>query len=192
METLKQKMMNKKFFILPAILLSLIFTSCSDDDDDVTDRLTTISDIPVNADVSVDYLPINLFEIPIETEINLRDLIEDELGTDEALNQVKNIRLKNMKIDLVGADDQEDFDFIDAVTLGVRTNDLEYKEVATLDPTPDGVTTLDMNTNSDLYIDDYAKSENMKLVVKFKSTEDASNLDVKLKMKFTAKLDPSL
>lgn len=183
--------MNKKLFISPAILLSLIFTSRSDDDD-VTDRLTTISDIPVNADVSVDYLPINLFEIPLETEINLSDLIEDELGTDEAIDQVKNIRLKDMKIDLGSADDQSDFDFLDAVTLGIRTNDLEYKEVATLDPTPDGVTTLDMDTNDELYIDDYAKSDNMKLVVKFKSTDDATNLNVKLKMEFTAKLDPSL
>lgn len=51
---------------------------------------------------------------------------------------------------------------------------------------------MDLETTDDLYVDDYAKSENMKLVIKLKSVEDAYNLDLKLRMKFDAKLDPSL
>ncbi|MDQ7916711.1 hypothetical protein RBU60_03920 [Mesonia sp. MT50] len=184
-------MMNKKLLFLPVVLMTILFSSCSDDDD-VIDRLRTLNDIPANAEVSFDYLPINLFEIPVETSLDLRQLIENELGTDEALNQVKEIELDDMDIVLVSADDQENFDFIDSVTLGIRTDDLEYKEVAILDEVPTGITTLDLNTTDGLYVDDYAKSESLKLVIKFKSTQDASNINLKLKMKFDAKLDPSL
>ncbi|WP_194850347.1 hypothetical protein [Nonlabens antarcticus] len=183
--------MNKKFLVLPLILFAALFNSCSEDDD-LLDRLRTVSDIPANADLSVDYLPINIFAIPIETSLDLRQLIEDELGTDEVLNQVKEIELEDLDIELVSADDQDNFDFIDSVTLGIKTDDLPYKEVATLDNVPNGVTTMELSTTDDLYIDDYAKSESLKLVVKFKSTQDATNLKVTLKMKFDAKIDPSL
>lgn len=183
--------MKKKLLVLPVILFTILFSSCSSDDD-VLDRLRTLNDIPANADIELEYLPINIFEIPIETSIDLRALLENELGTDEALNQVKDIELDDMDIELISADDQENFDFIDSVTLGIRTNDLDYKEVATLDDIPTGLTTLDLNTTDDLYIDDYAKSESLKLVIKFKSTQDATNIKLKLKMKFDAKLDPSL
>ncbi|WP_026450288.1 hypothetical protein [Aequorivita capsosiphonis] len=183
--------MKKKFLFLPVVLITILFSSCSSDDD-VIDRLRTLNDIPANADLSIDYLPINIFEIPVEKSLDLRQLIEDELGTDEVLNQVKEIELDDMVIDLVSADDQDNFDFLDSVTLGIKTDDLPYKEVATIDNVPTEVTNLDLNTIDDLYIDEYAKSETLKLVIKFKSTQDAVNLNIKLKMKFDAKLDPSL
>lgn len=183
--------MKKKFLFLPVVLITILFSSCSSDDD-VIDRLRTLNDIPANADISIEYLPINIFEIPIEKSLDLKQLIEDELGTDEVLNQVKEVELDNLVIDFVSADDQENFDFLDSVTLGIRTDDLPYKEVANLDKVPTGVTSLDLNTMDDLYIDEYAKSETLKLVIKFKSTQDAVNLDIKMKMKFGAKLDPSL
>ncbi|MGO3182710.1 MAG: hypothetical protein ACTIJ9_07755 [Aequorivita sp.] len=183
--------MNKKFLFLPLLLIIILVSSCSSDDD-VIDRLRTLNDIPANADLSIDYLPINIFAIPIEQSLDLRQLIEDELGTDEVLNQVKEVELDNLVIDLVSADNQDNFDFLDSVTLGIRTDDLPYKEVATLDDVPSGETSLDMNTINDLYIDEYAKSETLKLVVKFKSTQDAVNLNIKMKMEFDAKLDPSL
>lgn len=183
--------MKKSLLFLPFILLTVLVSSCSSDDD-VVDRLTKITDIPVNADLSLEYLPINLFEIPIEKELNLRQLIDDELGSDQALDQVKEVELEDMSLELLSADDQENFDFIESVTLGVRTDDLPYKEVATLDNVPSGVSILDLNPTDDLYVDDYAKSNSMKLVVKFKSIEDANNLNLKLRMEFDAKLDPSL
>ena len=71
--------MKKIFSLLPVFLMPIFLTSCSDDDD-VVDRLRTISDVPASAEVSVDYLPINVFEIPVETDLDLRQLIEDELG----------------------------------------------------------------------------------------------------------------
>lgn len=183
--------MKKSLLFLPVVLMTILMSSCSSDDD-VVDRLTKITDIPANADLSIDYLPINLFEIPIEQNLNLRQLIDDELGSDEALDQVKEVELEDMSIELLSADDQENFDFIESVTLGVRTDELPYKEVATLENIPSGVSILDLKTTDDLYVDDYAKSENMKLVIKFKSVEDAYNLDLKLRMEFDAKLDPSL
>lgn len=183
--------MKKSLLFLPVVLMTILTSSCSSDDD-VIDRLTKITDIPANADLSIDYLPINLFEIPIEQNLNLRQLIYDELGSDEALDQVKEVELEDMSIELLSADDQENFDFIESVTLGVRTDELPYKEVATLENIPSGVSILDLETTDDLYVDDYAKSENMKLVIKLKSVEDAYNLDLKLRMKFDAKLDPSL
>ncbi len=172
--------MNRKTLFLPLLLIAVLFTSCSKDDDidDVINNLRTLNDIPANADISVEYLPINLFEIPFEKSLDLRDLIEDELGTDEALNQVKEVELDDMIIEFVSADDQENFDFINSVTLGIRTDDLIYKEVAFLDDVPTGVTSLDLNTIDDLYIDEYAKSETLKLVIKFESTEDANNLNL--------------
>jgi len=187
----KTTIMKKIFSLLPVFLMTIFLTSCSDDDD-VVDRLRTISDVPASAEVSVDYLPINIFEIPVETDLDLRQLIEDELGTDEALNQVKEIELDDMDIVLMSADDQENFDFVNSVTLGIRTDDLDYKEVAFLDEIPSGATTLDLNTLDDVFIDDYAKSESLKLVVQFESTEDATNLNLNMEMEFDAKLDPSL
>lgn len=183
--------MKKRFLFLPVILFTILFSSCSSDDD-VIDRLRTLNDIPADADLSIDYLPINIFEIPVEKSLDLKQLLEDELGTDEVLNQVKEVELDNLVIDLVSADDQDNFDFLDSVTLGIRTDELPYKEVATLDEVPAGVTSLDLNTMDDLYIDDYAKSESLKLVIKFKSTQDAVNLNIKMKMEFDAKIDPSL
>lgn len=183
--------MKKKLFFLPVVLLTLIFGSCSSDDD-IIDRLRTLNDIPANAEINIAYLPINIFAIPIETSLDLKQLIEDELGTDEVLNQVKEIELDDMVIELVSADDQENFDFLQSVTLGIKTDDLPYKEVARLDEVPTGVTSLDMNTLDGVYIDDYAKSDNLKLVIKFRSTGDATDLSLKMKMKFDAKLDPSL
>lgn len=183
--------MTKKLLFLPVILMTLFFSSCSEDDD-VIDRLRTLDDIPANAEVSIDYLPINIFEIPIEQSLDLRQLIENEIGTDEVLNQVKEVELDNMTLELVSADDQDNFDFLESVTLGIRTDDLPYSEVATLDNVPAGVTSMDLNTIDGMYIDEYAKSETLKLVIRFKSTQDASNLNVKLKMEFDAKLDPSL
>ena len=97
-----------------------------------------------------------------------------------------------MVIELVSADNQDNFDFLESVTLGIRTDDLPYKEVATLDNIPSGLINLDLNTAEGVYIDEYAKSESLKLVIKFKSTQDAVNLNLRLKMKFDAKLDPSL
>ncbi len=182
--------MNKKLLILPAIILSLIFTSCSDDDD-VIDRIRTISDIPVTENVSIDYLPINLFEIPVETDLNVKQAIEAELNTDEALNQVEEIELDDLKITLVNADDQENFDFINSVKLGVRTADLEYLQVGQLESIPSGQTVLNLET-TDAYVDDYVKSDDLKLVIEFESTEDANNLELQLDMEFDAKLDPSL
>lgn len=182
--------MKKKILILPMILLGLFFTSC--EDDDVLDRLRTLDDLPANADVSVDYLPINIFAIPFEKDLDLKQLIEDELGTDEVLNQVKEIELDDLVIELTSADDQDNFDFLEGVTLGIRTADLDYREVASLNSIPADVTTLDLNTVDGLYIDEYAKSDSLKLVIQFESTEDANNLNVKLKMKFDAKIDPSL
>ncbi|MBW2961219.1 hypothetical protein [Mesonia aestuariivivens] len=183
--------MKKTYLFLPVLFMTILFSSCSDDDD-VVDRLRTISDIPINAEVSIDYLPINIFEIPVEKDLDLRQLIENELGTDETLDQVEEVELDDMDIVLVSANDQENFDFINSVTLGIRTDDLEYKEVATLDEIPSGATTLDLNTIDGVFIDEYAKSESLKLVIKFESTEDASNLNLNLKMQFDAKLDPSL
>ena len=183
--------MKKIFSLLPVFLMTIFLTSCSDDDD-VVDRLRTISDVPASAEVSVDYLPINVFEIPVETDLDLRQLIEDELGTDEALNQVKEIELDDMDIVLMSAEDQENFDFVNSLTLGIRTDDLDYKEVAFLDEIPSGATTLDLNTLDDVFIDDYAKSESLKLVVQFESTEDATDLNLNMEMEFDAKLDPSL
>lgn len=186
--------MNKKFLFLPLILITILFGSCSKDDsvDDVIDRLRTLNDIPATADLAIEYLPINIFAIPIETSLDLKQLIENELGTDEVLNQVKEVELDELIIDLVSADDQENFDFLESVTLGIKTDDLPYKEVATLENVPTGVTSFDLNTMDELFIDDYAKSETLKLVIKFKSTQDAVNLNIKMKMKFDAKLDPSL
>lgn len=127
--------MKKSLLFLPVVLMTILTSSCSSDDD-VIDRLTKITDIPANADLSIDYLPINLFEIPIEQNLNLRQLIYDELGSDEALDQVKEVELEDMSIELLSADDQENFDFIESVTLGVRTDELPYKEVATLENIP--------------------------------------------------------
>lgn len=183
--------MNKKFLFFPLILVTILFASCSSDDD-IIDRLRTLNDIPANADLSIDYLPINIFAIPLETGIDLKQLIENELGSDEVLNQVKEIELDDMVIELVSADNQDNFDFLESVTLGIRTDDFPYKEVATLDNIPSGLTNLDLNTADGVYIDEYAKSESLKLVIKFKSTQDAVNLNLRLKMKFDAKLDPSL
>ncbi len=182
--------MNKKLLILPAIILSLIFTSCSDDDD-VIDRIRTISDIPVTENVNIDYLPINLFEIPVETDLNVKQAIEAELNTDEALNQVEEIELDDLKITLVNADDQTNFDFVNSVKLGVRTADLEYLQVGQLETIPSGETVLNLET-TDAYVDDYVKSDDLKLVIEFESTEDANNLELQLDMEFDAKLDPSL
>lgn len=182
--------MNKKLLVLPAMILSLVFTSCSDDDD-VIDNIRTISDIPVTENVSIDYLPINLFEIPIETDLNVKQAIEDELSTDEALNQVEEIELDDLKITLVNADDQSNFDFVNSVKLGVRTDELEYLEVANLESIPSGETVINLETTN-TYVDEYVKSENLKLVVEFESTEDANNLELELDMEFDAKLDPSL
>ena len=184
--------MNKKFFLLPILFLGLFLVSCSDDDvEEVVDRIRTIDDIPVSETASVDYLPINLFEIPIETDVNLRQALEDETGTDETIDQVEDIELDDLDITLVSADDQENFDFVNSVTLGVRTDELAYKEIAHLDEVPTGQTTIELST-TDEYLDDYAKSESLKLVVKFESTEDANNLEVRLDMEFDAKIDPSL
>lgn len=182
--------MNKKLLILPAIILSLIFTSCSDDDD-VIDRIRTISDIPVTENVNIDYLPINLFEIPVETDLNVKQAIEAELNTDEALNQVEEIELDDLKITLVNADDQTNFDFVNSVKLGVRTADLEYLQVGQLETIPSGETVLNLET-TDAYVDDYVKSDDLKLVIEFESTEDVNNLELQLDMEFDAKLDPSL
>ena len=105
--------MNKKFFLLPILFLGLFLGSCSDDDvEEVVDRIRTIDDIPVSETASVDYLPINLFEIPIETDVNLRQALEDETGTDETIDQVEDIELDDLDITLVSADDQENFDFV--------------------------------------------------------------------------------
>ncbi|WP_417886193.1 hypothetical protein [Zunongwangia sp.] len=185
--------MNKKLLFLPVLLLGILFTACSDDDnvDDVVDRIRTIDDIPVSANASIDYLPINPLEIPIETDVNLRDALEDKTGTDETIDQVEDIELDDLSIELVSADEQENFDFVNSVTLGVRTDDLEYKEIAHLDEVPEGQTSIELETTED-YVDEYAKSESLKLVVKFESTDDANNLEVKLNMEFDAKLDPSL
>ncbi|TQD36314.1 hypothetical protein [Haloflavibacter putidus] len=182
--------MNKKLLILPAIILSLIFTSCSDDDD-VIDRIRTISDIPVTENVNIDYLPINLFEIPVETDLNVKQAIEAELNTDEALDQVEEIELDDLKITLVNADDQTNFDFVNSVKLGVRTADLEYLQVGQLETIPSGETVLNLET-TDAYVDEYVKSDDLKLVIEFESTEDANNLELQLDMEFDAKLDPSL
>ena len=97
-----------------------------------------------------------------------------------------------MDIVFLNAEDQENFDFVNSVTLGIRTDDLDYKEVAFLDEIPSGATTLDLNTLDDVFIDDYAKSESLKLVVQFESTEDATDLNLNMEMEFDAKLDPSL
>ena len=184
--------MNKKFFLLPILFLGLFLGSCSDDDvEEVVDRIRTIDDIPGSETASVDYLPINLFEIPIETDVNLRQALEDETGTDETIDQVEDIELDDLDITLVSADDQENFDFVNSVTLGVRTDELTYKEIAHLDEVPTGQTTIELST-TDEYLDDYAKSESLKLVIKFESTEDANNLEVRLDMEFDAKIDPSL
>jgi hypothetical protein len=183
--------MNKKLSLLPLFLFISLIYSCSETDA-ILDKLRTINDIPATADLSIAYLPINLFEIPLEKTLNLRQIIEDELGSDEVLNQVKEIELDDLSIDLISADNQENFDFLDSVTLGIETENLPYVEIANLDVVPTGVTTMDLETTNDLHIDEYAKSENLKLVVRFKSTQDARNLEIRLRMKFDAKLDPSL
>ncbi|MDT0293843.1 hypothetical protein ACFQ3R_10675 [Mesonia ostreae] len=183
-------MMNKKFLFLPVVLMTILFSSCSDDDD-VVDRLRTIDDIPVSVEETVSYLPINVFDFPIETDVDLRGAIEDELGTDEALDQVDEIELDNMALELVSADDQENFDFIDSVTISVRTNGLDIKQVASLDNVPEGATRIELNTTDD-FVDEYAKSDDLKLIIQFTSTEDANNITVKMDMEFDAKLDPSL
>tara|TARA_B100001146_G_scaffold59533_1_gene52402 strand:+ start:160 stop:723 length:564 start_codon:yes stop_codon:yes gene_type:complete len=185
-------MKNKKFFLLPILFVSLFLGSCSDDDvEEVVDRIRTIDDIPVSETASVDYLPINIFEIPIETDVNLRQALEDETGTDETIEQVEEIQLDDLDITLVSADDQENFDFVNSVTLGVRTDDLEYMEIAHLDEVPSGQTMIELST-TDEYVDDYAKSESLKLVVQFESVEDANNLEIRLDMEFDAKVNPSL
>lgn len=180
-----------KLLFLPVILMVVIFSSCSGDDD-IIDRISTLNDIPADAELSIDYLPVNLFEIPIEQNLDLRQLIKDQLGVDGTLNQVKDVELDAMVIELISADNRDNFDFLDSVILGVRTDDLAYMEVASLDEVPTGVTSIDLNTVNDFYIDEYAKSETLKLVVKFKSTQDVYNLSIKLKMKFDAQIDPSL
>lgn len=136
-------------------------------------------------------MPINIFEIPVETDVDLREALEEETGTDETIDQVEEIQLDNLNINLVSADDQENFDFVNSVTLGVRTDNLEYMEIAHLDEVPTGKTTIDLTT-TETYVDEYAKSENLKLVVQFESTEDANNLEIRLDMEFDAKIDPSL
>ena len=184
--------MNKRIFLLPVLFLGLLLGSCNDDDaEDVVDRIRTIDDIPVSETATIDYLPINIFEVPVETDIDLRQALEDETGTDETINQVEEIQLDDLDITLVSADDQENFDFVNSVTLGVRTDELEYKEIAHLDEVPTGKTMIELSTTDD-YLDNYAKSESLKLVVKFESTEDANNLEVRLDMEFDAKIDPSL
>ena len=183
--------MTKKLLAVPVILIILFLSSCSKDDD-VIDRLRTLDDIPANADLSINYLPINIFEIPIEQSLDLRQLIENELGTDEVLNQVKEVELDDMTLELVSADDQDNFNFLESVTLGIVTDDLPYSEVSTLYNVPTGITSMILNTIDGVYIDEYAKSETLKLVIKFKSTQDASNLNVRLKMKFDAKITPSI
>ena len=47
-------------------------------------------------------------------------------------------------------------------------------------------------STTDEYVDDYAKSESLKLVVQFESVEDANNLEIRLDMEFDAKVNPSL
>ncbi|MCK0124893.1 hypothetical protein MWU76_10825 [Gelidibacter sp. F2691] len=183
--------MKTKLLALPLLLLTILFSSCSSDDD-VIDRLRTLNDIPADAEVSITYLPINIFALPIEQKLDLRQLIEKELGTDEVLNQVKEIELDDLKLEFIGADDHNNFDFLESVTLGIRTDDLPYKEVATLNEVPKGATRLDLNTVDGLYIEEYAKSESLKLVIKFKSTQDAYKLNINLKMEFDAKIDPSI
>ncbi|WP_121666645.1 hypothetical protein [Mesonia aquimarina] len=184
--------MNKRIFLLPALFLGLIFTSCSEDDvEDAVDQIRTIDNISVSETASIEYLPANIFEIPVETELNLRGALEDETGSDETIDQVEDIQLDDLDISLLSADDQENFDFVNSVTLGLRTDNLEYLEVASTDNIPSGSTTIDLTT-TDQYLDEYAKSESLMLVIQFESTEDANNLEVELDMEFEAKINPSL
>ena len=180
----------KKYLFLALTITGLSVSSCSDDDN-IIDRIRTIDDIPVSVDASIDYLPINPFEIPVETDVNLRGALENETGVDNTIDQVEDIQLDDLEIELVSADDQDNFDFINSVTLGVRTDDLEYKEIASLNSVPTGQTVIELETTDD-YLDEYAKSTSLKLVVKFDSTEDANNLKVRLNLELEAKIDPSL
>ncbi|TXK71062.1 hypothetical protein [Mesonia sp. HuA40] len=181
--------MRNKLLFLPLLIFSLFFSACSDDD--VIDRIRTINDIPVSVNKTVDYLPINAFNFPIETSINLRAELEKELGTDEAINQVEEIELDDIDIVLVSADDQNNFDFVDSVTLSVRKDGLDIMQVASLDNVPKGVERISLNT-TDAYLDEYISSEDLKLIVQFTSTEDANNITVTLDMEFDAKVNPSL
>lgn len=168
---------------LSVVLFSIFLFSC----EKTKDEIRSFEGVPVSTEIELDYLPLNVFDFPTPPiGLNLREAIDNKIGTNNTIDMVEDIKLSMMNLELLNADDHANFDFLDKVKIILKTDALEEKLVAWNESIEDGKTNIDLETTND-FIDNYAKSENLKIIIQYTNNDDVYNLKVKVNMKLDFK-----
>ncbi|UOB16093.1 hypothetical protein [Abyssalbus ytuae] len=173
--------------LLTLITMILFAVSSCDETEEIIDNITTISGIEASEDVELAFIPLNTVGYGITTDMDLRAVLKEETGVDGTLDAVKEIKLTGLNMEAIAPEDSN-FDFLDEVTLYVKTDTEEKKMIAYASDIEKGQDKIILTTTNDT-LDAYAKSENLELIVEYKSNSTEINRTVRFNMTFEAKVN---
>ncbi len=177
----KGDIMSRKLLLLGAAFLIIFASSC----DKVLDKLGQIDGLKIEQGLKISYLPVG--DTVVTEGTSLRKAIEGNLKLGETIDQIEKVTIDSLYVEFIGADDQENFDFLDHAGMAIQADSLNQVDIASINSVPEGATSLVLNTN-ELYIDDYAKADSLTLHWNFKSTEAVNNLKINTTIIFSVKL----